>query len=120
MLRPIKADTKMGAFELSVAVLSEAANMASGVPYMGAVVGIFVQIIRIKGVRYPSPLLLFSWLSRFFFFFVYRKSISIGRCGKKSCTMSSRSSNLSGTSARRASATDYATKQRFRRILSGL
>ena len=47
----IRADAKLGVFEMSVSVLSEAASLASNIPYMGAVAGIFVQIIRIKGVR---------------------------------------------------------------------
>ncbi len=47
----IKADAKLGAFETSIAVFREAASLASNIPYMGAVAGIIVQIIRIRGVR---------------------------------------------------------------------
>ena len=49
----IKADAKSGAFETSIAVFREAANLASNIPYMGAVAGIIIQIIRIRDVRYP-------------------------------------------------------------------
>ena len=56
----IRADSKLGVFEMSVAVFSEAASLASSIPYMGAVAGIFVQIIRIKGVRADQfPYLIF-------------------------------------------------------------
>ena len=48
----IRVDAKLGAFEMSIAVLNEAASLASGVPYLGAVANVFVQIIRIKGVRF--------------------------------------------------------------------
>jgi hypothetical protein len=44
-------NAKLGAFELSIAALGEAAILASGVPYLGAVANLFVQIIRIKSVR---------------------------------------------------------------------
>jgi hypothetical protein len=47
----VNADAKLGAFEMSIAVFREAASLASSIPYMGAVAGIFLQIIRIKGVR---------------------------------------------------------------------
>jgi hypothetical protein len=47
----VKVDAKLGAFEMSVSMLREAASLASSIPYMGAVAGIFVQIIRIRGVR---------------------------------------------------------------------
>jgi hypothetical protein len=50
----MKADATLGAFEMSVAMLREAASLASSIPYMGAVAGIFVQIIRIRGVRASS------------------------------------------------------------------
>ena len=52
----LRVDAKLGAFEMSIAVLNEAASLASGVPYLGAVANIFVQIIRIKGVRFFFPL----------------------------------------------------------------
>jgi len=39
-----------GAFEMSVGVLKEAAAMATNVPYLGAVTGVLLQIIKIKGV----------------------------------------------------------------------
>ena len=42
----------MGAFEISVSVLREAASLASTVPYVGAIAGIFLQIIRIKSVTF--------------------------------------------------------------------
>ena len=115
----VNADAKLGAFEISIAVFREAASLASSIPYLGAVAGIFVQIIRIKGVR-GFPSLLFPPQECFFVeFVVCRKSICIARCGKRSCTTLSRSSILLGTSARRAGAMDCATKRRFRRILSG-
>jgi hypothetical protein len=47
----IKADARLGALETSIAVLREAASLASNIPYMGAVAGIIVQIIRIRDVR---------------------------------------------------------------------
>jgi hypothetical protein len=83
----IKADARSGALEMSIAVFREAASLASNIPYMGAVAGIIVQIIRIRDVR------TFSFFSRRkhvtfgaeFVVFVMmdtRKSISIGRCGK--------------------------------------
>lgn len=51
----MNANAKLGAFEISIAVFREAASLASSIPYMGAIAGIFVQIIRIKGVRcFPS------------------------------------------------------------------
>ena len=49
--QPIRADAKLGVFEMAVSVFSEAASLASSIPYLGAVAGVFVQIIRIKGVR---------------------------------------------------------------------
>ena len=52
-----RTDAKFGAFEMSIAVLNEAASLALSVPYLAAVANIFVQIIRIKGVRcFPAPL----------------------------------------------------------------
>jgi hypothetical protein len=57
----IRADAKLGVFEMSVAMFSEAASLASSIPYMGAVAGIFVQIIRIKGVRNVFPYLMSSF-----------------------------------------------------------
>ena len=51
VFQPIRADAKLGVFEMAVSVFSEAASLASSIPYLGAVAGIFVQIIRIKGVR---------------------------------------------------------------------
>jgi hypothetical protein len=48
--RSIKADAKLGAFKMSIAVFSEAASLASGIPYLGVVAGIITQIIRIRGV----------------------------------------------------------------------
>jgi len=56
----------MGAFEISVSVLREAASLASTVPYVGAIAGIFLQIIRIKSVTfffhaYPAEALWLSW-----------------------------------------------------------
>ena len=53
--RPLRVNAKMGAFEMSIALLNEAASLAAGVPYLGAVVNIFMQIIRIKSVRFPLP-----------------------------------------------------------------
>lgn len=47
----LRVDAKLGAFEMSMAVLKDAASLASGVPYLGAVANIFVQIIQIKSVR---------------------------------------------------------------------
>ena len=67
MPQPARTDAKFGAFEMSVAVLNEAANLALSVPYLGSVANIFVQIIRIKGVRcifFPSKGEEFWWLSR--------------------------------------------------------
>ena len=52
--RPLRVNPKMGAFEMSVALLNEAASLAAGVPYLGAVANIFTQIIRIKSVRFFS------------------------------------------------------------------
>ena len=54
VFQPIRADAKLGVFEMAVSVFSEAASLASSIPYLGAVAGIFVQIIRIKGVRDSS------------------------------------------------------------------
>jgi hypothetical protein len=48
----IRPDLKLGVLELSIAVLTDAASIASTVPYMGQVAGIFLQIITIKGVRF--------------------------------------------------------------------
>ena len=45
-----KVDAKLGALETSIAMFREAATLASSIPYMGAVAGIFVQIITIRGV----------------------------------------------------------------------
>jgi hypothetical protein len=107
--QPARADAKFGAFEMSIAVLNEAASLALSVPYLGSVANIFVQIIRIKGVRcfFPSFFpFLFSLSSSLVLFFdfsrlqerrtfdcfcfssieiddVYRKSICIERCGKR-------------------------------------
>ena len=53
--RPLRVNAKMGAFEMSIALLNEAASLAAGVPYLGAVANIFMQIIRIKSVRFPLP-----------------------------------------------------------------
>ena len=47
----IKAEARSGALETSIAVFREAASLASNIPYMGAVAGIIVQIIRIRDVR---------------------------------------------------------------------
>jgi hypothetical protein len=81
----LRVDAKLGAFEMSIAVLKEAAGLASGVPYLGAVANIFVQIIRIKGVRFLS--LLRSerdgFEHCFFIFYFFRKSTFIKRCGKR-------------------------------------
>jgi hypothetical protein len=52
--RSIKVDAKSGALEASIAVFREAASLASNIPYMGAVAGIIVQIIRIRDVRTPG------------------------------------------------------------------
>ncbi|KAI0295136.1 hypothetical protein B0F90DRAFT_1927674 [Multifurca ochricompacta] len=49
ILQPGKPDSRLGAFEASMAVLKEAASMTVNIPYLGAVAGIFLQIIRIKG-----------------------------------------------------------------------
>jgi len=42
---PIRMDVKTGAFEMSIAVFKEAASLASSVPYLGAVAGIFLHSI---------------------------------------------------------------------------
>jgi hypothetical protein len=86
---PIRMDVKTGAFEMSIAVLKEAASLASSVPYLGAVAGIFQQIIRIKAVSLRCCCCFFPssasrrelWVELEFFFF--RKSIFIARCGKR-------------------------------------
>ncbi|KAI0267245.1 hypothetical protein BGY98DRAFT_1025481 [Russula aff. rugulosa BPL654] len=44
----MKADTKLGALETSIAVLSEAANLASNIPYLAAVASMIVYIIKIR------------------------------------------------------------------------
>lgn len=52
--QPAKADdagSSMGVLDTSIAVLREAAILASNLPYMGAVAGMIVQIIRIRDVR---------------------------------------------------------------------
>ncbi|KAH9044956.1 hypothetical protein EDB83DRAFT_2317863 [Lactarius deliciosus] len=54
ILQSPRADVKAGAFEMSIGMLKEAAAMASGVPYVGAVAGVLLQIVKIKGVRVPS------------------------------------------------------------------
>lgn len=75
VLQPIKADVKLGAFEMAIAVFKEAASLASKVPYMGAIAGIFLQIIKIKEVRFFFLFLCGSTMVRsiviasFFFFF---------------------------------------------------
>jgi hypothetical protein len=65
-----RQNSKLGAFEMAITVLSEAANLALSVPYLGAVAGILVQIIRIKGVRcfLTFIILVLFLLSSFFFF----------------------------------------------------
>jgi len=65
----IKADAKLGALKMSVAVFSEAASLASNIPYLGVVAGILTQIIRIRGVSTVFPFFFFSgkiWLSLLF------------------------------------------------------
>ena len=52
IFQPEKPNLKTGAFELSVVVLTEAANIASTVPYMAPIASIFLQIVKIKGVRF--------------------------------------------------------------------
>ena len=48
----VKADdARFGALDMSIAILREAANLASNVPYMGAVASMIVQIIKIRDVR---------------------------------------------------------------------
>lgn len=119
---PRKTISILGATEMSIAVFSEAASLASNIPYMGVVAAIIVQIIRIRSVR----TVLFHFLDWVFIFIYFcfcvfvvmvRKSICIGRCGTMSCITLSRSSILSNTSANHVNAKVYATRRRSRIIL---
>lgn len=82
---PARTDAKFGAFEMSIAVLNEAASLALSVPYLAAVANIFVQIIRIKGVRrcfFPSfSIVLVSLVFRQLKTFIGSRSVSrdVGR-----------------------------------------
>jgi hypothetical protein len=58
----MKTDTKLGALETSIAVLSEAANLASNIPYLAAVASMIVHIIKI---RYVCTVLLLFLRSTF-------------------------------------------------------
>lgn len=79
----------MGVFDLAIPVLTEAANMASTLPYMGPVVGVFLQIVRIKGVRFHFVFLFREhWVDLRVCHHVTRKSIFIARRGKRSCMTS--------------------------------
>ncbi|KAH9019522.1 hypothetical protein EDB84DRAFT_1442075 [Lactarius hengduanensis] len=49
ILQSPQADVKAGAFEMTIGMLKEAAAMATGVPYVGAVAGVLLQIVKIKG-----------------------------------------------------------------------
>jgi hypothetical protein len=69
--QPARTDAKFGAFEMSIAVLNEAATLALSVPYLAAVANIFVQIIRIKGVRFFFLLLFPSFSILIFSCFVF-------------------------------------------------
>ena len=117
-----RTNASLGAAEMSIAVFSEAASLASNIPYMGVVAAVIVQIIRIRGVRTVFFFFYFlDWAFISFSFCVFvvmvRKSICIGRCGTMSCITLSRSSILSSTSANHASTKVYPTKRRFRIIL---
>ena len=46
-----RTNSSLGAAKKSIAVFSEAASLASNIPYMGVVAAVIVQIIRIRGVR---------------------------------------------------------------------
>jgi hypothetical protein len=63
----IRTNGRMSAFEVSVSVFMEAASLASSIPYLGVVAGLFLQIIRIKSVRLP-PFRLIHAFSFFSFF----------------------------------------------------
>ena len=47
-----QSDAKMGVFDLAILVLTEAASIASNIPYMGPIAGVFLQIVRIRAVRF--------------------------------------------------------------------